>query len=123
MLIQIGDTSIEIGAVTNAVGIYNLTVEIIRMTKANSSEGMSETPVTLVNLMPCHIKWLSGKEKLLFNKDTHVLDGLLFCRKPAGVTIINSDRVYYNSEYYEITDVRDVNNLGVLLHLSIKKIT
>lgn len=121
-VIHAGGSEIAISYGENSVAIYNLTVDIIRDTKVNSSEGISITPVTLVNLMPCHIKWLSGREKLLFNKDTHLLDGLLFCRKPVGVTIVNSDRVLYNSEYYEITDVRDVNNLGILLYLSIKKV-
>jgi len=60
-----GDTSIDISYVTNSVAVYNLTVDVVRMTKVKSSEGMSESPETIVNLMPCHIQWLSGREKLL----------------------------------------------------------
>lgn len=119
---QVGDTEIELTSVVNKVSAYNLIVDVVRMTKVRSPEGMSEESVTIVNQMPCGIIWLSGKEKILFNKETHVLDGILSCRKPAGVTITNSDKFFYNEETYEITDVEDVNNLGVLLRISIKKI-
>lgn len=120
--IQAGDTKIAITSVTNAVGIYNVTVDVIRDTKVNSSTGVSLTPVTIVTSMPCRIRWTSGREKMMFNKDTHYLDAVLHCRVPAGVTIVTSDRIFYNDEYYEIVDVRDFRNLGVLLEITIKKV-
>ena len=121
--IQVGDTSIGATSVTAGVAVYNLTVNVVRMTQTNSAMGVTEVPVTIVTSMPCYIKWLSGKESIKFNKETHTLDGTLHCRVVAGVTIRNSDKIYYNSEYYEITNVRDVNNLGVLLEISIKRIS
>ena len=102
--------------------MYNLVVNVIRMTRVNSSEGMSETPETIVNLMPCHIQWLSGREKLLFNKETHLLDAVLHCRYPVGVTILHSDKIIYNEETYEIADIVNVNNLNALLRISIRKV-
>ena len=102
--------------------VYNLTVNVIRDDVVSDENGTSRTPVTLVNLMPCAIRWLSGKEKLLFNKDTHVLDGLLSCRVPVGVTIVQSDKIVYNEETYEIVDIQNVNNLGVLLRIAIRKV-
>lgn len=119
---QIGDTSIEVTSVTNDVAVYNLTVNVVRMTKTNTALGVAETPVTIVTSLLCSIKWLSGKESVKFNKDTHTLDGVLSCRVPAGVTVVNTDKIYYNSVYYEITNVEDINNLGVLLQISIKRI-
>lgn len=120
--IQVGDTEIGVTSVVNSVSVYNILCNVIRDTKVNSSEGHSVTPVVIVTNMPCHIKWLSGRERVLFNKQTHILDGILHCRVPAGVTIVNTDRVYYNSEYYNIVDVRNFRNLDVLLEIAIRKI-
>ena len=120
--IRVGDTTIEATSPTNGVAIYNLTCNVVRMTKTNTALGVTEIPVIKVTAMPCSIKWLSGKESIKFNKETHVLDGTLKCRVPAGVTIVNTDRIYYDSAYYEITNVEDVNNLGVLLKIGIKKV-
>lgn len=121
--IFINGVDIGMSGPINHVSVYNLTVDVVRMTKVNSSEGQSETPVTLVNLMPCSIKWMRGKEKILFNKETYLLDAILSCQKPVGVTIASTDKVLYNSEYYEIVaPPLDINNLGVLLEIAIKKV-
>jgi len=120
--ISVGDTSIELTKIVNSTGVYNIFCDVLRDTEVNSSEGQSVTPADIVTNMPCHIKWLSGREAVLFNKKTHILDGILHCRKPAGVTIVKTDRIYYNSEYYEIADVRDFQNLGVLLEIAIRKV-
>ena len=120
--IQVGDTEIGVTSVVNSVSVYNIFCNVIRDTKVNSSEGLSLTPVTIVASMPCHIQWKGGREKVMFDKDTHYLDAVLHCRKPAGVTIVTTDRIYYNSEYYEIVDVRDFRNLGVLLKITIRKV-
>ena len=120
--LQVGDTEIAVTSVTNAVAIYNITVDVIRLTKVSGSRGTSETPVTLVTSMLCHIKWLRGKEKILFNKKTHLLDAILYCRKPGGVTITVTDLVTYNGNDYEIVDVMDFRNLGVLLEIAIRKV-
>lgn len=120
--IHVGDLSIEPTHVANYVSMYNITVSIIRDTKVNSSEGMSKTPVVIAGPLRGYIKWMKGKEKLLLNKQTHLLDGTLYCRIPAGITIVETDRILYNSKYYEIVNVEDVNNLGILYIISIKKI-
>jgi len=106
----------------NGVAVYNLTCNVVRMTKNNTALGVTEVPVIVGTAMPCSIKWLSIKESLKFNKETSVLDAILNCRVPAGVTITNIDKVVYNGEYYEITSVEDVNNLGVLLKLGLRRI-
>ncbi len=120
--IQVGDTEIGVTSVVNSVSVYNILCNVVRDTKVNSSEGQSVTPVTIVTNLPGHIKWLSGRERILFNKQTHLLDGILHCRVPAGVTIVNTDRVLYNGDYYNIVDVRDFRNLGVLLEIALRKV-
>lgn len=120
--IHIGETDISLSYVTNAVSVYNITVDIVRMTKTVTARGNTETPVTLVNLMPCHIKWKNGTEKALHKKKSYFIDAILHCQVPVGATIVTSDKVYYNSEYYEIVFINDLKNLGVLLTIGIKKI-
>lgn len=121
--IQIGDTPIEMAQVVNSVGVYNVTVDVIRNTVVVGARGNSITPVTIVNDMPCTIKWTSGREKMLFNKKTHILDAVLRCRVPAGVAIVESDIISYNSEQYEIVDVVDFRNLGTLLVIGLRKVS
>lgn len=119
--IRVGDTAIEATSVVNSVAVYNVLVDVIRDTKVNSSEGIAVTPETLHASVPCHIKWKGG-EKLLFKKQSHYVDAILSCRKPAGVTITCTDRIFYNEKYYEIVDINDVNNLGRLLQIAIKRV-
>ncbi len=120
--IKVGDTSIEVTNAVSSVGVYNLLCNIVRVTLTNISEGQAETPVTIVTNLPCSIKWTTAKERMLFKKKTQFLNGTLRCRVPAGVTIINTDKVYLDSKYYEIAGIIDVNNLGVLLEISLGKI-
>ena len=121
--ITVGDTAIEASFVTNGVAIYNITVDVIRYTVVVGALGNAKTPVTIVNNMLCAIKWTSGKEKMLFNKKTHILDAVLRCRVPVGVTIATSDVVSYNSKTYEIVDIVDYRNLGTLLVIGLRKVT
>jgi len=92
------------------------------MTKVNGALGVSETPVTIVTSMPCTIQWKTGKEKYMFNKETHLLDAVLRCDVPAGVTIVNTDKITYGGASYEIVDVTDDHNLGKTLKILLKKV-
>ena len=120
--IQVGDTTIEATYVVNNVAVYNITVDVIRNAISVGARGNTLTPSTIVNDMPCTIKWTSGKEKMLFKKKTHFLDAILRCQVPAGVTIVESDIISYDSKDYEIVDVIDVNNLGKILKIGLRKI-
>ena len=120
--IQVGDTAIELTSTVNSVAVYNIYCNVVRMTKVNSAMGVEETPVVIVTSMPCHIKWLQGQETKLLKKETHLLTAVLRCRKPGGITIKNTDQIYYNEEYYKIVDVVDFRNLGTLLEIKIEKI-
>ncbi len=120
--IQVGGTKIGLTSVVNSVSVYNITVDVIRDTISVGSRGNTTTPTTIVNDMPCVIKWTSGKEKMLFAKKTHFLDAVLRCRVPSGVTITTSDVIVYNDVTYEIADVVDFNNLGKLLVIGLRKV-
>lgn len=103
--------------------MYNLTVDIIRDTFSTDGEGTVKTPVILVSSLPSHIAWIKGRQRVMFNKDTHYLDAVVHCRMPEGVTVKVTDRVLYDGEYFEIVDTEDVNNLGTLLRIAIRKVT
>lgn len=121
--IHVNDKAIKASSTYNALQIYNVHVDIVRVTRANTAHGMPEGETTLVANHPATIKWTSGKEKMRFGKETHYLDGILRCRVVAGVTIDNKDsRVIYNGKRYEIVDVQDFRNLGRLLVIGIRKI-
>jgi len=120
--IQVGNTSIEMTQVVNSVDVYNITVDVIRNAITVGARGNTLTPSTIVNDMPCMIRWTSGKERMLFAKKTHFLDAVLRCRVPAGITIVNTDIIEYNSEQYEIVDVVDYRNLGTLLIIGLRKV-
>lgn len=107
----------------NALQIYNVTVSITRLHEVSSAHGMVTAPLTIVSVLPCHIKWRTGSERLSREKDTHYLAATLRCRVPAGVTIKTTDKVVYNGQSYEIVDVRDIDNLGRRLSIDIEKIT
>ena len=119
--IIVGDCEITATSSTPGVAAYNLTVNVVRAAKTITSRGQTEALTTIVTNMPGDIMWVRGKEAIKFNKETHTLDGVLHCRVPAGVTIVESDRIVYGGETYQIIDVKDVRNLGVLLEITIKK--
>ncbi len=119
--IIVGDCEITATSSLPGVAAYNLTVNVVRAAKTVTSRGQTEALTTIVTNMPGDIVWVKGKEAIKFNKETHTLDGILKCRVPAGVTIVESDRIVYDGETYRITNVYDVNNLGVLLEIAIVK--
>lgn len=120
--IYVDGTTIAATSTANALKVYNCLVNVVRVAKTPTADGLVETPTILVTLM-AHIKWRTGSERVLAAKDTHYLDATLHCRKPAGVTIKNTDRVVYNGKTYEIVDVYDLNNLGRLLVIELRKLT
>lgn len=119
--ISVGSTVIEATSTTCKLQVYNCLVSFIRMTILPGALGNAEVPTTLVTLMS-HIKWTSGSERIMFNKETHYLDAILRCRKPAGITIKTTDKMIYNGETYEIVGPYDPHNLGTLLVMGLKKI-
>ena len=120
--IQVNGTAISPTSVVNSVSVYNCRVDVVRITKVNGALGIAETPVTIVNSMPCTIQWKTGREKYLFKKETHFLDAVLRCDVPAGVTIVNTDKITYAGDSYELVDVTDEHNLGKTLKILLKKV-
>ena len=119
---RINNTTIEIDAHSPALKIYNVVVDIVRPVKVRTSTGPAESELVLAGGIAAHIKWRRGGEKVMFDKDTHLLDATLHCRVIAGTTIKTTDRVKYNGDTYEIVDVVNVNNLNRLLSIDLKKV-
>ena len=120
--ISVNSTTIKASSTSNALKVYNCLVNVVRVTRTAQALGNPESLETLVSNMPCRIRWTSGRERMLHDKTTHFLDGVLHCRKPAGITITNKERILYKTQYYEIIDVQDFRNLGKLLVISLRKI-
>jgi len=112
---------LEIGGVStsNALAIYNVFVDIVRVTKINTALGMEEIETVIVSNHPAHIKWTRGSEKIQFDKTTHYRDATLRCRM---TDVTTKDRIKYRGESFEIVDVVDVRNLGQLLSMDLKRI-
>lgn len=118
---RVGNTIIAT-SFTPSVAVYNILVNVVRVTKVSGALGSAESEADLVTNMSARIRWARGKEKLQFNKQTYYRDATLHCRKPAGVTITTKDRISYNGESFEIVDVRDFRNLGRLLSIELKRL-
>ena len=121
-VMRINNTIIDVTAHNPALRIYNVVVDVLRPVKVVTSTGVAESTITLVSNLMCAIRWKSGSERILFDKITHYLDATLRCRRPAGVTLTTDDRIRHDSKDYEIVDIVDVNNLGRLLKMSIRKV-
>ncbi len=117
----VGDSEIDITSHTNSLAVYNVAVDVIRITYTTTALGPTESENTIHTSLPCAIKWKSGNEKILFDKKTHYLDAIMRCRKVTP-EITEKDRIKYNNEYYDIVDLYDFNNLGTLLEIVLKKV-
>lgn len=117
--LNINGTIIEVDSVTENPSVYNVTVDVIRITKTNTSGGLSEAEAVAVNNLAAHIKWLSSTTKMLFNKQTWVLDAIMNCRT---ADILITDRIRYNGDDFEVQDIIDVNNLGKLMKVALKRV-
>lgn len=116
---HIAGTDFAVSYPVSTPAVYNVLVDVIRITKTNTAGGPTEAEAVLHASMMCAIKWKSGGEKILFNKETHYLDAVMRCRK---VDITTKDRIRYNAQDYEIADLYDFNNLGTLLVIALKRI-
>lgn len=117
--LNINGTEIQVDSVSENPSVYNVIVDVIRITKTITSGGQSEAEVVAVNDLSAHIKWLNSTTKMLFNKQTWVLDAIMNCRT---ADILITDRIRYDGDDFEIVDIIDVNNLGVLMKVALKRV-
>jgi len=117
--IHVNGTTIAGVSTSNALSIYNVFVDVVRVTRINTALGMEEIERVIVSNHPAHIKWKMGSEKIQFDKTTHYRDATLRCR---ATDVTTKDRIRYLDQMYEIVDVVDVRNLGQLLSMDIKRI-
>ena len=118
---SVGSSEIDISSHTNSLQVYNVAVDVISIAYTNTALGTTEVETTVHTSLPCTIKWKSGKEKILFDKKTHMLDAIMRCRVVVPA-ITSKNRIKYNSEYYDIVDIYDFNNLGTLYVIGLKKV-
>ena len=86
----------------------------------NSSTGLTEAVSVRYSNVAAHIKWRTGNERIQSDKVTYYRDATLRCRVPGAIT--TKDRIRYNDQDFEIVNVVDVNNLGRLVSIDIKRI-
>jgi len=99
--------------------IYNVTVDVIRITNTVTAGGQTEVETVVVNNLSAHIKWLNSTTKMLFNKQTWMIDAIMNCRT---ADILIADRIRYNGNDFEIVDIIDVRNLGRLMKVALKRV-
>ncbi len=123
--ITVSGTAITASSNTNALQVYNVVVDVVRIDKISGSTGVVEMELVIAANVPAKIRWSRGSEKILFDKDTWLRDGTLRCRMIAGIT--TNDRIRFvdqsgTSRDFEIIDVIDYRNLGTLMVLTIRKV-
>lgn len=118
---QINNTTIAITSHSPSLQIYNVVVDVIRLTRISTSTGIQESKETIVSNMLCSIRWRTGSERILFDKMSYFRDATLRCRSQ-GKTITKADRIRHGGLDYEIVSVIDVNNLGQLLMIDIRRV-
>ena len=120
---QINDTTIALVAHDPSLRIYNVLVDVVRPVKISSPTGIVESTTVLVSNMSAAIKWKSSEEKILFDKESYFLDAVMSCRVPAGVIILSTDRIVHQGITYEIVaPPTNVNNLGTLLRIALRRV-
>lgn len=118
---QINDTTIAITSHSPALQIYNVVVDVIRLTKVSTSTGIESSETVVVSNMPCEIRWKTGRERILFDKMSYFRDATLKCRVQ-GATISTNDIIRYAGLDYEIVSVIDLRNLHKLLAIDIRRV-
>ena len=121
-VMRIGNTTIGVTAHSPALRIYNVVADFVRTVRVHTSTGPQESELVLASSVPAAIKWKRGREKVLFDKDTHLLDAAMRCRMIPGVTVTTKDRIRFNGDTYEIVDVVDVRNLHLLMAIDLRKV-
>lgn len=121
-MITINGTTIAITGNSSALSIYNVVVDVVRPVSVTTSAGQEESTTALATNWMCAIIWKIGREKVLFDKTSHLLDAVMTCRVIPGVTVLRSDRVIHNDVSYDIVDVIDINNLGRRLKIVLRRV-
>jgi hypothetical protein len=97
--------------------LFNIKVNILRITSTPGAMGATEVANVLHSNLPCRISWKRGNEKVMFDKDTYLRDAKLFC---SVVDVTKDDRVQYGARTYQVVDVDNAHNMGEFLTLTLK---
>lgn len=119
---RINDTTFDVIAHSPSLRIYNCLVDVVRITTVTTSTGRQEVRTALATNWQSSIKWKSGKEKVMFDKDTYFQDASVLMRVIPGETVTTKERIVYLDKDYEIVDVMDISNLGTRLLIAIRRV-
>lgn len=87
--------------------LFRSKVNVIRVTPVDTLTGEGEAETTHIENLPCRIVQPRGTEEIRFGKVAQVVDLNLYC---AVRDIIQSDRISYNSDIYEILNIKTVEH-------------
>lgn len=65
------------------------------------------------------IRFLSGSDRIMGDKDTYISDHRLYCGTSVGVS--EGDRVEFSGKEYDVVAVNNVMNMGGHLQVELKK--
>lgn len=100
----------------NVSGMLNLTCDIIGVAQTKSSTGgVIDTESTLFSGVPCGFRLLNGTELVKYGAENK--DRLVRFYFKGDQAINNTNKILYNSEYYDVEDVYDAAGKGDLLHV------
>jgi len=88
---------------------------------ANTADSMgtwAESTTIRHTSLPCYISWVSATEKAKFGKETYELDARMYCRV---VTILETDKVLYDSNYYHVISPVNIDELGHHMEVGLKR--
>lgn len=119
-VIHADSTVLEATAHENDLKPYNAVCTVVKRTTENTPFGLVETEIPMVYDMPCSVQIIRGEEYPLWDRMVYVRWSLLRCRKPVGVDIKNTWRIYYIGQRWEIIHLHDYRGLGLFLQIDLK---
>lgn len=100
----------------NISGMLDLTCNIISVAQTRSTTGgVIDTESVLAAGVPCSMRLLNGTELVKYGASNK--DRLVRFYFEGTVSINNTNKIVFNSEYYDVEDVYDAAGKGHLLHV------
>lgn len=102
------------------VDLFNVKVSVLRIKRTSDGMGgWTEEEEVLHKDLQCRINWLKGSERVMFSKDTWLIDARVYC---SIVDIKVTDRISYKGDIFEIVNVSNPDNANKYLTVEMKRI-
>lgn len=96
--------------------MLNTTCSLISVVQSKTATGgIKDTETVASSGVPCAMKLLSGNEVVKYGGDNKERFVRFYFK--GTQTVLNSQKILFNSEYYDILDVYDVAFKGELIHV------